>query len=37
MMQNVYTKGWFLVALFQMHIFKNVDISEYMDPALLMM
>ena len=37
--QNVLTKGWFPVALFQMQtiLFKIGGVSEYMDPALLMM
>ena len=36
---NVLTEGWVHVAFFMMQtiLFKNVDVSEYMDPALLMM
>ena len=38
-MQNVLTKGWLPVALFLMQtiLLKIVDVSEFMDPALLMM
>ena len=38
-MQNVLTKGWLPVALFLMQTIrlKIVDVSEFMDPALLMM
>ena len=38
-MQNVLTEAWLHVALFQVKtiLYKNVDVSEYMDLALLMM
>ena len=37
-MQNVLTEGWFCVTLFHMQtiLLKNVDISKYMEPELLM-
>ena len=37
-MQNILTEGWLPVALFLMQtiLFKIADISEFMDPVLLM-
>ena len=37
-MQNVLTEGWLPVALFLMQtiLFKTADVSEFMDPVLLM-
>ena len=37
-MQNVLTEGWLRVSLFHMQtiLYKNVDVSMYTNPALLM-